>query len=111
LLESNFDELNGVDWEKGCYVGQELTARTKYRGLAKRRLTPVEIDGGTPEPGAQILLDGKDAGEMRSAHGGQGLALLRIEQMEKAMSGDGELKAGRVRITPKKPVWLSNLAG
>jgi len=45
LLESGFDELNGVDWQKGCYIGQELTARTRYRGLVKKRLTPVRIEG------------------------------------------------------------------
>ena len=50
LLESGFDELNGVDWQKGCYVGQELTARTKYRGLIKKRLFPVRIEGPPPSP-------------------------------------------------------------
>jgi folate-binding protein YgfZ len=108
LLESNFEELNGVDWDKGCYLGQELTARTKYRGLVKKRLMPVEIDGDAPEPGTQIVLDGKDAGEMRSARGGQGLALLRIEQMEKAIAGTGELRAGDARITPRKLDWASS---
>lgn len=105
LLESNFEELNGVDWNKGCYLGQELTARTKYRGLVKKRLMPVEIDGKAPEPGAQILLDGKDAGEMRSAHGARGLALLRIEQAEQALAGGGELRAGKARLRPMKPEW------
>ncbi len=56
LLENGFDELHGVDWQKGCYLGQELTARTKYRGLIKKRLMPVEIDGAAPEAGATILL-------------------------------------------------------
>jgi len=107
LLESNFDALNGVDWDKGCYLGQELTARTKYRGLVKRRLVPVEIDGDAPEPGTQILLDGKDAGEMRSACGAHGLALLRIEQMEKAAAGGGSLQAGAARLTPRKPAWAT----
>jgi len=107
LLESNFDALNGVDWQKGCYLGQELTARTKYRGLVKRRLMPVEIDGAAPEPGTQILLDGKDAGEMRSARGTHGLALLRIEQIEKAAAGGGSLRAGAARLTPRKPAWAS----
>ncbi len=51
LLEAGFDELNGVDWNKGCYIGQELTARTKYRGLIKRRLVPVAIDGPAPSSG------------------------------------------------------------
>jgi folate-binding protein YgfZ len=48
LLESGFDELNGVDWQKGCYIGQELTARTRYRGLVKKRLMPVRIEGPPP---------------------------------------------------------------
>ena len=55
LLEAGFDELNGVSWTKGCYMGQELTARTKYRGLLKRRLVPVAVDGhsaGTGHAGA-----------------------------------------------------------
>ena len=54
LLESGFDELRGVDWQKGCYVGQELTARTKYRGLIKKRLFPVTIAGPSLAPGSLI---------------------------------------------------------
>ncbi len=54
LLEAGFDELNGVSWSKGCYMGQELTARTKYRGLVKRRLVPVAVAGELPPPGTPI---------------------------------------------------------
>ncbi len=79
LLEAGFDELNGVDWDKGCYIGQELTARTKYRGLVKRRLVPVAIDGPAPAPGTIVTADGRDVGEMRSSNDEAGLALLRIE--------------------------------
>jgi folate-binding Fe-S cluster repair protein YgfZ len=86
-------------------MGQELTARTKYRGLVKKRLLPVEFAGDAPEPGTQILLDGKDAGEMRSAAGGRGLALLRLEPLDKALRGDGALKAGEATLTPRKPDW------
>jgi folate-binding protein YgfZ len=107
LLESNFDELHGVDWNKGCYMGQELTARTKYRGLVKKRLLPVDIAGAAPPPGTQVLLDGKDAGEMRSAADGKGLALLRLEQLERAMRGDGVLKAGDATLTARKPDWAA----
>ncbi len=102
LLESGFDELNGVDWQKGCYVGQELTARTKYRGLIKKRLFPVRIDGPSPEPGALITLDGKEAGEMRSAHDGIGLALLRLE----AVGTDRRLLAGTAALKPLPPDWM-----
>ena len=55
--------MNGVDWQKGCYVGQELTARTKYRGLIKKRLFPVRIEGPLPPPGAIVTSDGKEVGE------------------------------------------------
>jgi folate-binding protein YgfZ len=102
LLEAGFDELNGVDWQKGCYVGQELTARTKYRGLIKKRYFPVRIDGAAPEPGAIVRLDGKDAGEMRSARDGIGLALLRLD----AVGADRPLTAGAARLTPLRPDWL-----
>lgn len=102
LLESGFDELNGVDWQKGCYVGQELTARTKYRGLIKKRLFPVKIDGPSLAPGTIVNLDGKDAGEMRSSRDGFGLALLRLEAVENA----GPLSAGAAKISPSRPEWL-----
>src|SRR4051794_568630 len=102
LLESGFDELNGVDWQKGCYIGQELTARTKYRGLIKKRLFPVRIDGPSPEPGAILMLDGKEAGEMRSAHDGIGLALLRLD----AMAGQRALVAEAATLTPIRPDWI-----
>ena len=91
LLEAGFDELNGVDWQKGCYIGQELTARTKYRGLIKKRLMPVAIDGPAPAPGTIVTADGREVGEMRSSRDGLGLALLRIEPVAR---GQGLLKAG-----------------
>src|SRR4051794_38708058 len=102
LLESGFDELNGVDWQKGCYIGQELTARTKYRGLIKKRLFPVRIDGPSPAPGTIVTLDGKDAGEMRSAQGGMGLALLRLE----ALSQQHPLTTDAATLTPVQPDWI-----
>jgi folate-binding protein YgfZ len=102
LLESGFDELAGVDWEKGCYMGQELTARTHYRALIKKRLVPVRITGPTPAPGTPVTAGGAEVGVMRSAGGGAGLALLKIE----AISGTPELAAGPARIEPRKPFWL-----
>ena len=102
LLEAGFDELNGVDWQKGCYIGQELTARTKYRGLVKRRLMPVEIEGPTPPPGTIVTADGREVGEMRSSRDGLGLALLRIEPVR-----DGQrLAAGDATLVPLRPSWM-----
>ena len=102
LLEAGFDELNGVDWQKGCYIGQELTARTKYRGLIKRRLMPVRIDGEPPPPGTIILLDGKDAGEMHSSRGGAGLATLRLD----AVAQHRPFSAAGATLTPVLPEWM-----
>jgi len=102
LLEAGFDELNGVDWGKGCYIGQELTARTKYRGLVKRRLVPVEIDGPAPVPGTIITADGRDVGEMRSSSDEAGLALLRIE----AVLDSKRLIAGDAVIVPRIARWM-----
>lgn len=107
LLENGFDELHGVDWKKGCYVGQELTARTKYRGLIKKRLLPVGIAGPLPEPGAIIEADGREAGEMRSAVDGPdfsvGLALLRLDALESGAA----LTIGETVLTPLMPDWVA----
>ncbi len=102
LLEAGFDELNGVDWKKGCYMGQELTARTKYRGLVKRRLLPITADGPLPPPGTPITLDGREAGEIRSVQGSAAMAMLRLNMLE---DGAGALRAGEVTVTPRKPDW------
>jgi folate-binding protein YgfZ len=102
LLESGFDELNGVDWQKGCYIGQELTARTKYRGLIKKRLMPVEIDGPAPAPGTIVTADGREVGEMRSSRDRLGLALLRLEPVVKGK----HLKAGNTTLVPSQPSWM-----
>jgi folate-binding protein YgfZ len=102
LLEAGFDELNGVDWQKGCYIGQELTARTKYRGLIKRRLMPVRIEGPPPYPGAIVTADGREVGEMRSSRDGLGLALLRIEPLR----GGKTLAADEATLVPVRPAWI-----
>lgn len=102
LLESGFDELHGVDWQKGCYIGQELTARTKYRGLIKKRLFPVRIEGPAPEPGAILTQHDKEAGEMRSSRDGVGIALLRLE----ALKENQPLAAAAAVITPLRPDWI-----
>lgn len=102
LLENGFDELHGVAWSKGCYVGQELTARTKYRGLVKKRLVPVAVEGPLPAPGTAVMAGSQEMGVMRSGHGGLGLALLRLETIQ----AGGLLTAGEASLTPQPPAWL-----
>ncbi len=105
LLENGFDELNGVDFDKGCYMGQELTSRTKHRAMIRKRLMPVAIDGPAPAAGTEITLEGEKAGEMRSAGDGIGLALMRLEQVAKAAASGAAFDAGEARLTPYKPDW------
>ena len=102
LLENGFDELNGINWNKGCYIGQELTARTKYRGLIKKRLVPVKVDGVMPPVGTPILLDGKSVGELRSGRDNRALAILRIEHLQKTGS---KFTAENATVSPQKPNW------
>lgn len=106
LLENGFDELHGVDWDKGCYMGQELTARTKYRGLVKKRLMPVEITGPAPEPGTPLLSEGREIGIMRSAVASVGLATVRLDAFKE--HSEAEMEAGGSRIKAIKPAWMAS---
>ncbi|MAZ02644.1 MAG: glycine cleavage system protein T [Sneathiella sp.] len=94
LLEANFEELNGVSFTKGCYVGQELTARTKHRAKIKKRLLRVLFDGSL-EPGDAITLDGREIAEVRSFANGQGIALVRLENLPE---GPAALKPEGVKL-------------
>ncbi|PKR52663.1 CAF17-like 4Fe-4S cluster assembly/insertion protein YgfZ [Thalassospira povalilytica] len=102
LLENGFEELGGVDFKKGCYMGQELTARTKYRGLVRKRLLPISVEGPAPEAGTIIMNGYKEAGTIRSVHGNGGLALIRLERV----SDDADLVAGDAKITVHVPGWV-----
>lgn len=110
LLENGFDELSGIDWGKGCYVGQELTARTKYRGLVKKRLLPVVFKDNLPASGAQITLDGKDAGEVKSIVGNMGLALIRLERLHLSIKEGSNLLAGDSVVVPNIPKWVTGIS-
>jgi folate-binding protein YgfZ len=99
-MENNFDEMQSIDWKKGCYIGQELTARMKYRALVKKRLVPVRIEGAAPPPGTTVTLAGDEAGEMRSAAGEVGLALLRIQKLEEAEGRSAFLDAAGAHLHP-----------
>ncbi|MEX2649018.1 MAG: folate-binding protein [Alphaproteobacteria bacterium] len=103
LLENNFEELNGVDFDKGCYVGQELTARTKFRGVVRKRLFRVDVDGPLPEPGTPVRLGDKEIGWVRSGRDDKALAFLRLEGVEEAAGAP--LMAGAALLKPVKPDW------
>lgn len=106
-LEVGFDELHAIDYDKGCYIGQELTARTHHRGKIRKRLFRVDIEGPLPAPGTPVHHGEQEIGQMRSGLDGIGLALLRIEQVEAAAKAGEALSAGDARLTPVKPGWAS----
>lgn len=106
LLEANFDHLNAIDWNKGCYVGQELTARTRYRGLIRKRLLPVEIDGPLPPFGTPVLAGDEEIGEMRTSFDDYGIAYFRIEELEKAVADERPITAGKATLQVLHPAWL-----
>jgi len=91
ILEMGFERLNGVDFKKGCYVGQEVTARMKHKTKLRKGLAVVEIEGDA-SPGDEISADGKAAGQLHTISGGKALAYLRYDRAE------GEMTAGAAKI-------------
>ena len=79
LLENNFDNINAIDWDKGCYVGQEITARMKYRSLLKKKIYPMKIIKGDISIGNELIIDGKKIGYIVSKANSYIFALLNIE--------------------------------
>jgi tRNA-modifying protein YgfZ len=111
--ETNMDRLHGVDFDKGCYVGQEVVSRTQHRGTARTRTLRVTLDGPAPEAGSAILAGEKAVGTMGSSADGIGLALIRIDRAADAREAATPLISGglAVRLTdpdafalPKKTV-------
>jgi len=102
-LDAGLDELQGVAFDKGCYVGQELTARMKHRGTARKRILVVRADGPLPPAGTGVASDGFEAGEILSTYGSQGFALMRLDRLEEAKAS---LTAGTIPVSVVKPQWL-----
>jgi hypothetical protein len=104
-LDAGLDELNGVSFTKGCYVGQELTARMKHRGTARKRIFGITSQNALPAPGARILSGELEVGEIISAYGWEGFALVRLDRLAEAKS---PLAADAVPVTVIKPDWLAS---
>ncbi len=103
--EADLDQLGGVDFSKGCYVGQEVVSRMQHRGTARSRFVPVAIEGAVPPVGTGIEAGGKAVGTMGSGEGARGLALLRLDRVGTAMNAGNAITAGDATLTPKKPGW------
>jgi folate-binding protein YgfZ len=105
--ETNMDRLHGVDFDKGCYVGQEVVSRMQHRGTARTRTVRVVLDGAAPEPGTVILADDKSVGTMGSAAESRGLALIRIDRAADALHAGVPLTSGGLAIRLADPGDLS----
>jgi folate-binding protein YgfZ len=100
-IEANFDLLNGIDFKKGCFVGQETTSRMKRRGQIKSRMLPIRFEGPPPAPGSEILAGELRAGEVLSGRDGGAMALVRLDR-----ALGGSLTVGGRPVVLEQPDWF-----
>jgi tRNA-modifying protein YgfZ len=104
--EVDMDQLHGVDFDKGCFVGQEVVSRMQHRGNARTRVVPVAYDGFAPEPGAEVTAAEKPVGTFGSSADGRALAMLRLDRTEDALAAGHALVAGAATLRLVKPDWI-----
>ena len=111
LMEAGFDHLNGLDWDKGCYMGQEVTARTKYRGLVKRRMIPLKASADVLSVGSNLVQGEKKVGTITSAAGHWALASLTIKAARSNIDDDFaiDIEGSDAAVELAPPAWLSPL--
>lgn len=103
--EADMDQLAGVDFEKGCYVGQEVVSRVEHRNSARSRLVPVTFDAGVPDDGVPVMAGDKQVGTIGSTANGHGIALLRLDRVADALAAGTPLTAGGSALRVVKPDW------
>ena len=99
----NLDSMNGVDFKKGCYVGQEVVARVHYRNSARKCIVKIYFDGPAPAQGTQITAGETNIGQVGSTAGVEGLAMVRLDRLEEARAAGVTLKAGDVAVEVTLP--------
>ena len=99
-IEADFDLLNGIDFKKGCFVGQETTSRMKRRGSIKNRMLPLAFEGPPPPFGAEVLNGELRAGEVLSGREGAAMALLRLDRLDGPLTVDGR------PVEVRRPEWM-----
>jgi tRNA-modifying protein YgfZ len=104
--ETNMDRLHGVDFDKGCYVGQEVVSRMQHRGTARTRTVKLLLDGPAPEAGNTVLAGDKQVGTMGSSADGKGLALIRIDRAAEALEAGTPLTSGGLALRIADPEAL-----
>ncbi len=104
--EADMDQLNGVDFKKGCFVGQEVVSRMQYRSTARNRAVEA-VFAKTPETGVEIMAGEKSVGRISSVAGGQGIAMVRIDRAFDARTDGVPLKAGDIDVELRLPPWAT----
>ena len=105
--EAGMDQLAGVDFEKGCYVGQEVVSRVEHRATARSRVVPIAYDDYAPSSGLAIMAGEKQVGTLGSTANGRGLALLRLDRIEDAATKSIPLIAGGITLRALQPAWAA----
>ncbi len=105
--EACFDLLHGVNFKKGCYVGQEVVSRMQHRGAARTRVLAVSGQVPLPGGGADILAEGFAVGRLGSVAGSRGIALARVDRVSEALAKGQPLTAGGIALTVSVPSWAS----
>jgi len=103
--ETDMDQLGGVDFNKGCFVGQEVVSRIEHRGTARARVVPLAFDGFAPEPGTPVTAGERTIGTLGSSAHGRALAMLRLDRTADALAAGAALSAGGVAMRLAKPQW------
>lgn len=103
--ETDMDQLGGVDFTKGCFIGQEVVSRMEHRGTARTRIVPIRYADASPLPGLPVVAGEKNVGALGSTAKGRGLALLRLDRVGDAMTQGTPISAGGVEIWLEKPSW------
>ncbi|MCB8820260.1 CAF17-like 4Fe-4S cluster assembly/insertion protein YgfZ [Microvirga rosea] len=105
--EALMDQLHGVDFDKGCYIGQEVVSRMQHRGTARTRIVPAIYEGGfAAEAGVEVVAGEKNLGKTGTGARGRGLLMIRLDRAADALAAGEPIRAGGIPVTLEKPAWV-----
>ncbi|NBJ11374.1 CAF17-like 4Fe-4S cluster assembly/insertion protein YgfZ [Microvirga arsenatis] len=105
--EALMDQLQGVDFDKGCYVGQEVVSRMQHRGTARTRIVPARYEGGfAADLGVEVTAGGKVLGKTGTGANGRGLLMIRLDRAEEALKAGETIRAGGIPVRLERPAWI-----
>jgi folate-binding protein YgfZ len=105
--DAAMDSLNGIAFDKGCFIGQEVVSRMRHRGTARRRIVAIRAEGELPEIGAEINAGERPLGRLGSSADGRGIGLVRLDRTQAALGMGLPVRAGPVAISVTLPSWAT----